>query len=232
MTGPFRSILGSALWSLRSSGYRWVSPIRVLDAAGYGVPQHRRRVIVLGYAKGECRPKYPREKISRVTVRDAISDLLKVGRRRSATEAAVYKGRLGQPSPYAAKLRVGAKSPAKLTGCLVCTHGEKVRRRFAKTRPGRTEPTSRFHRLALNSLAPTLRAGTGRSHGSFTAARPIHPTQARCITVREAARLQSFPDWFEFNATQWHGFRQVGSSVPPLFSKAMALSVYRALAQS
>jgi DNA (cytosine-5)-methyltransferase 1 len=232
MTGPFRSILASALRKLRSSGYKWVSPIRVLDSADYGVPQHRRRAIVLGYAKGECRPEYPRAKRSRVTVREAISDLLKIGKRKSATVATTYKGRLGEPSSYAEKLRIRSKTQSKLTGCLVCSHDAKIKRRFAKIRPGRTEPTSRFQRLALNSLAPTLRAGTGATHGSFTAARPIHPTQARCITVREAARLQSFPDWFEFNQTQWHGFRQVGNSVPPLFSRVVGLSVYRALTKS
>ncbi|MFZ0814083.1 MAG: DNA cytosine methyltransferase, partial [Candidatus Sulfotelmatobacter sp.] len=51
---------------------------------------------------------------------------------------------------------------------------------------------------------------------------PIHPHTPRCITVREAARLHSYPDWFRFHATKWHGFRQIGNSVPPLLAEAVA----------
>ena len=50
----------------------------------------------------------------------------------------------------------------------------------------------------------------------------------RCITVREAARLHSFPDWFVFRGTRWHGFRQIGNSVPPLLAKAVAEAVLTA----
>ncbi|MEK0195575.1 DNA cytosine methyltransferase, partial [Microcoleus anatoxicus] len=48
-------------------------------------------------------------------------------------------------------------------------------------------------------------------------------------TVREAARLHSYPDWFRFHVTKWHGFRQVGNSVPPLLAKAVAAQIIRAL---
>ncbi|MNE77181.1 Modification methylase AplI [compost metagenome] len=49
------------------------------------------------------------------------------------------------------------------------------------------------------------------------------------ITVREAARLHSFPDWFRFHTTKWHGFRQIGNSVPPLLGRAIASSIMHAL---
>ncbi|MHC5597703.1 MAG: DNA cytosine methyltransferase, partial [Nostoc sp.] len=65
--------------------------------------------------------------------------------------------------------------------------------------------------------------------GSFTSPRPIHPITPRCITVREAARLHSYPDWFRFHVTKWHGFRQVGNSVPPLLAKAVASEILRSL---
>jgi len=119
-----------------------------------------------------------------------------------------------------------------LTGCQRCDHNPDIVRRFQATNPGTLEPISRFQRLHLDRLAPTLRAGTGKDKGSFTAARPIHPTQARCITVREAARLHSFPDWFQFHPTQWHGFRQVGNSVPPNLANAVAARVAHALRAS
>ncbi|PSB65242.1 DNA (cytosine-5-)-methyltransferase, partial [Chroococcidiopsis cubana CCALA 043] len=59
--------------------------------------------------------------------------------------------------------------------------------------------------------------------------RPIHPYKPRCITVREAARLHSYPDWFRFHQTKWHGFRQVGNSVPPLLAQAIAREILRVL---
>ena len=49
------------------------------------------------------------------------------------------------------------------------------------------------------------------------------------ITVREAARLHSYPDWFRFHVTKWHGFRQIGNSVQPLLGRAMASEIIRAL---
>ncbi len=50
------------------------------------------------------------------------------------------------------------------------------------------------------------------------------------ITVREAARLHSYPDWFRFHVTKWHGFRQIGNSVPPLLGRAVARDIVRVLA--
>jgi DNA (cytosine-5)-methyltransferase 1 len=52
------------------------------------------------------------------------------------------------------------------------------------------------------------------------------------ISVREAARLHSFPDWFRFHWTKWHGFRQVGNSLPPLMGRAVASEITKALGRS
>lgn len=51
----------------------------------------------------------------------------------------------------------------------------------------------------------------------------------RCVTVREMARLHGFPDWFRFNATKWHGARQIGNAVPPPLARAVATSIFKAL---
>jgi len=108
-------------------------------------------------------------------------------------------------------------------------HRKDVLERFRRTQGGAEELVSRLPRLRSNGLAPTLRAGTGRDHGSFTSARPIHHIYPRVITVREAARLHSFPDWFRFHTTKWHGFQQIGNSVPPFLARAVAQSVIQAL---
>ena len=91
------------------------------------------------------------------------------------------------------------------------------------------EPISRFPRLDPNGVCNTLRAGTGSDRGAYTSPRPIHPFHARCITVREAARIHSYPDWFRLHATKWHGFRQIGNSVPPLLGRAVARQVLQVL---
>ena len=91
---------------------------------------------------------------------------------------------------------------------------------------------SRFHKLDPKGVCNTIRAGTASDHGAFTSPRPIHPYSARCITVREAARLHSYPDWFRFHVTKWHGFRQIGNSVPPLLARAVASKVREAFPAS
>ena len=80
-------------------------------------------------------------------------------------------------------------------------------------------------------IVHTLRAGTDSARGAFTSPRPIHYRFPRVITVREAARLHSYPDWFRFHATKWHGFREIGNSVPPLLGRAVAGEIMKALAR-
>jgi DNA (cytosine-5)-methyltransferase 1 len=108
-------------------------------------------------------------------------------------------------------------------------HTDLSKRRFAETPNGETEPVSRFFKLDPNGICNTIRAGTASDHGAFTSPRPIHPFSPRCITVREAARLHSYPDWFRLHVTKWHGFRQIGNSVPPLLGRAVASKVAEAL---
>lgn len=108
-------------------------------------------------------------------------------------------------------------------------HTSKSISRFESTMPGDTEPISRFYRLHPAGLSNTLRAGTGSERGAFTSPRPIHPTLPRVISVREAARLHSFPDWFRFHVTKWHGFRQIGNAVAPLVGRAVGAEIAAAL---
>ena len=86
---------------------------------------------------------------------------------------------------------------------------------------GHMDPIGRHPRLAWNGLCPTLRAGTGSDRGSYQSVRPIHPEENRVITVREAARLQGFPDNHLFHPTVWHSFRMIGNSVSPIMAEAI-----------
>ena len=145
-----------------------------------------------------------------------------------------------EASPYARMLRGEVEDiddsrtlvkwdSSLLTSSMRTAHTAVSIRRFMKTKQGQTESISRFYRLDRNGLCNTLRAGTGSERGAFTSPRPLHPTLPRVISVREAARLHSFPDWFRFHRTKWHGFRSVGNAVPPLFGRAVARSVIKAL---
>jgi DNA (cytosine-5)-methyltransferase 1 len=118
--------------------------------------------------------------------------------------------------------------PELLTASQATEHTFRSVWRFESTRPGESEPVSRFYRLHPAGLSRTLRAGTGRDRGSFTAGRPLHPEHPRVITVREGARLQALPDWFGLHATKWHGFRQVGSCSPPPVARAVAEAIMSA----
>ena len=219
--------------TVKQAGYRLNPEPWVLDAQEFGVPQRRRRVFLVGVLKGGKTLGRPKDSTERPTVWDAISDLTVVDETPELLDGDVYFGALGKSSKYAAGLRHdhdrpyarGVPTEMTLTGCRSSAHTASTRERFARTREGEYESVSRFFRLARNAVGPTLRAGTNRENGSYTAARPIHPTKNRCITVREAARLHSFPDSFQFNPTIWHGFRQIGNSVPPMLAKAVGASI-------
>lgn len=250
LLGDARNVLDDFVGQVRESRYCIVQPVQVLDAAEFGVPQRRRRVFVLGYKSGLSAPMYPKRLFTTngnggyhgPTVWDAIGDLPKIEKYKYLLATDIYRGELGAASAYARILRGDARDPEDkahkrhsngggLSGCLRTAHTNETIRRFIDTEPGCYEAVSRFQRLEKDELAHTLRAGTGPAQGSFMAPRPIHPVEARCITVREAARLHSFPDWFSFHPTKWHGFRQIGNAVPPRLARAVALSVMEALGE-
>jgi DNA (cytosine-5)-methyltransferase 1 len=221
-------------------GYEILNPIQLLDASHFGVPQKRRRAFILGHLRGMRPPQIPHpasnnnQLLPAPTVEEAIGDLPNVSRHDQLLKSDLFSGTLGAPSAYARSLRESKKScnssdAEGLSGCLRTVHSQKTQMRFLLTTPGTYEPISRCYRLKSDGISFTLRAGSDVNNGSFTAARPIHPTQPRCITTREAARLHSFPDWFQFHPTKWHGFRQVGNAVPPLLAQAVAREVYEVL---
>jgi DNA (cytosine-5)-methyltransferase 1 len=240
-------VLKSFLHRVNLAGYKVVTPIKILNASDFGVPQNRRRVFILGYMSSLSAPLYPLkrgvidEKGNEYfpTVKDAIWDLPDVDQHSSLFELDGLDAQFGTPTLYGRLMRgdirdasdrsCRRKVPKLLTGCMRTRHSKQSIQRFAGTTPGTSEPISRYVRLKLDGLAPTIRAGTGVDHGSHTSPRPIHPTKPRCITVREAARLHSFPDWFQFHGTRWHAFRQIGNSVPPLLGFAVAKKLIETL---
>ncbi len=116
-----------------------------------------------------------------------------------------------------------------VSGCFATKHSEEIVARYANLQPGQQDKISKSTRLKNNGFCPTLRAGTDSTKGSYQAVRPIHPTHARVITPREAARLQGFPDWFQFHETKWHSFRLIGNSVCPIAAHKVLTAIKSSL---
>ena len=256
--GEHQKILLEIIEEFEKKGYQVEKNYQVLNAANYGVPQNRARLFLLGCRQGLNLPKYPqpqtKPEISQKskyiidnldlpatpTVWDAIGDLPEIEKYPELIDRDWVVAEYGKPSKYSRKLRCISSiendysyqrlfDSTYLTSSTRTKHNSQSIARFQQTLPGKTEPISHFHKLAKNGICKTLRAGTPRNRGGFTSPRPIHPVTPRCITVREAARLHSYPDWFRFHVTKWHGFRQIGNSVPPLLAKAIATEIIHAL---
>lgn len=252
--GRHKQFLAELVEAFDKAGYQVRLPWRVLDAAHFGVPQHRERLILIGAKKGLPLPEYPKATTTPADGRravqglpqgpscaDAIGDLPDADRFAGLEEGdAVRTSSFKKPSPYAAELRgltndawhfgyVRNWNPDQLTSSARTAHTDISRRRFRETKPGTVEPISRFYRLAPDGLSNTLRAGTDGARGAFTSPRPIHYKHDRCVTVREMARLHGFPDWFRFHSTKWHGARQIGNAVAPPLARAIGEEIVKAL---
>ncbi len=238
--GKHADFLNELIAALGDAGYDVLLPYQVLNAADFGVPQDRKRLFLVGTRRGLNIPHYPSPLTHRVTVEEAIGDLPDANSFDELVSGDTVSTRWTTSSSYAQRLRDLQKDPGDfsykrdfnrdmLTSSLRTEHTALSQERFMATAHGKTEPVSRFRKLPPEGLCNTLRAGTDSARGAFTSPRPIHPHQPRVITVREAARLHSFPDWFRFHTTKWHGFRQIGNSVPPLLGRAIASSIVKAL---
>jgi DNA (cytosine-5)-methyltransferase 1 len=237
--GHHKRFLHELMDEFKGIGYSILEPYRVLNALWFGVPQARERLFIIGARTGFPLPSYPvpthlpertihdiRKLPLTPTVWDAIGDLPEVEEYDELFERDWVDAKFGRPSEYAKSLSMAnRKRTLRLTSSLRTVHTRESQKRFTRTPHGCIEEVSRFLKLDPDGYCNTLRAGTASDRGAFTSPRPIHPHKPRCITVREAARLHSYPDWFRFHVTKWHGFRQIGNSVPPLLARAVALEV-------
>jgi DNA (cytosine-5)-methyltransferase 1 len=252
--GNHRKLLDEVIELFEQSGYNVKTPYEVLQASNFGTPQSRKRLFLMGARADVPIPEYPVETHhSRSmtganaegvlpfspSVWEAIGDLPEADHYEELLTVDSVAAKYGEASEYAAALRglrrhssdYSRPRPTRddwLTSSLRTVHTAASIERFASTPPGRVEPVSRFLRLHPDGVSNTLRAGTASDRGAYTSPRPIHPKSPRCITVREAARLHGYPDWFRFHVTKWHGFRQIGNSVPPPLARAVASSLLAA----
>lgn len=191
------------LRTLEDLGYNY--DYGIIDAKHHGVPQKRRRLILIAALKRQ--PSLPKKecgsnKSPYLTVRQAISHFPPVA--------------AGETHPDIANHTASLLSPLNLNRIRCTPHNGGDRRSWPKEL--RLEchigdyvgHTDVYGRMAWDAPAPTL---TGRCH-SLSNGRYGHPTQNRAITLREAAALQTFPDEYVFFGSRNHIALQIGNAVP------------------
>jgi DNA (cytosine-5)-methyltransferase 1 len=217
---------------LQSLGYRVES--KILRAEEYGVPQERRRLVFVGSRVGAEIP-WPAKTHGPglapfVSVRDAISDLPALA---NGEDRGIVPYSHGPRSAFQAAMRgacelVTNHSATKLSAINQARmshipQGGSWRDIPFELLPAgmkkakRSDHTKRYGRLRWDGLSSTILTKCDVHWGAY-----IHPAQERSLTVREAARFQSFPDWFEFKGSRTEQFVQVGNAVPPVLGKAIA----------
>lgn len=220
------------LEGLRAQGYRVNA--KVLKAEEYGVPQERRRLVFLGNRTGdEVRFPEPTHGPSLKpfnTVRDAIGDLppLMNGEDKGVLP---YPG--APDTEYQRLMRDGCSFVLNHSASRLSKVNEARMRHIPQggswrdipfellpagmKRAKRSDHTKRYGRLRWDGLSSTILTKCDIHWGAY-----IHPAQNRSVTVREAARFQSFPDWFEFKGSRTEQYVQVGNAVPPMLGRAIA----------
>jgi DNA (cytosine-5)-methyltransferase 1 len=231
-------ILRSMVEELEQLGYGVEE--RVIETWRYGVPQFRQRLVLVALA-AQTAFAWPPESPERVTVWNAIGDLPKVeGGWRPDDGAHGYTDYDGPQTAFQVRMRAN----------LPTTHHDRVYDHI--TRPVREDDArafdgmdtntrysdlpddvkryrddifdDKYKKLDENDLSRTITAHISKDGYWY-----IHPRQPRTITVREAARLQTFPDRYRFAGPPSAAFRQIGNAVPPALGSALAVAVTSAL---
>lgn len=224
----------------------------IIDMTEYGVPQNRKRIIILGVSKehygdkaeamvekfySSYLPEYKIEK--KATVRDAIGDLPEL---RPLDEPISYLGRklshsVSDPLINGHISRFHNKRDIELfkfleediaSGRMKYTSAKSLKTLYTKL-TGKTSNVHKYYVLRWDEPSNLIPA-----HLFKDGLRHIHPDpeQARTITVREAARLQTFPDNYYFNCSQTDAFKMIGNAVPPLFAKKVAYAIYHLIQEN
>ena len=195
---------------------------KVLCAADYGVPQNRNRFIMVGNKLG-ISFEFPKAQKKKVTVAEAISDLpdLENGQK---LEIGHYKN---SGSTYAKKMRKGSKNPLQN---YVSKNDDYVIERYSYIGQGQNWRAIPEHLMLNYKNRKNCHSGIYKRLdpnkpsvviSNYRKNMLIHPFQDRGLSVREAARLQSFPDTFVFEGSIMKVQQQIGNAVPPLMAEAI-----------
>lgn len=238
-TSPCSQILERILNEAADLGYR--STWAELNAVDYGIPQVRRRVIVVGIRKELgwewSAPSRRGDGEPPVSVHEAISDL-PILRQGAATDYLPYRA-VKRLSEFQVRMR--GKGQDMIQGNLVTRNSATVIERYKHIPPGENWEAIPPH--LLKNYADSSRCHTGIYHrlqwdspskviGNYRKNMLIHPSQHRGLSVREAARLQSFPDDYIFLGSIGFQQQQVGDAMPPLLAEAVGRGLLERIRQS
>jgi DNA (cytosine-5)-methyltransferase 1 len=220
--------------SLRGLGYE--VDARILDAYRHGVPQHRARLFIVA-TDGVGRFKWPEPMDAPPTLREAIGDLPPAPPAQRE-ERSLY---IGEPTgSLARRLRRRLKRdetrfvwdhitrdvrPDDLEAFGLLPEGGTYADLPPKLQRYRSDIfTDKYKRLVWDEVSRSITAHIAKDGYWY-----IHPDQPRTLSIREAARIQTFPDHFRFAGQPSHRLRQIGNAVPPLLGEALGRSLRRAL---
>jgi DNA (cytosine-5)-methyltransferase 1 len=214
--------LEAVLKGLKGAGYKLNH--FVLNSAEYGVPQRRNRLFIVGSLNGTEISAPEKENRSQVTVADAFADLPEL-ENGATTDELPYKELA--TSFYAKELR---QSLTKCSGHLVTSNAKHIVERYEHIPPGGNWEDIPLR--LMKNYTDVSRCHTGIYRrlkaeepsvviGNFRKNMLIHPWKDRGLSVREAARLQSFPDSFRFAGSIGFQQQQVGNAVPPALSRSL-----------
>jgi len=224
-----RSIKSAIADKLKNKDYIIHDP-KILNASDYGVPQNRERVFFIGTKKG-LNFKYPSRQEEKITVKDALSDLYK------------YEGKNNDdPVKYKRKPLSKFQEHMRKSATMLFNHeprmpAESTQQKIREVPQGgnwkdipehffnnnrKNRHSSAFKRLSEKDQSITI--DTGNAHSNY-----FHPKHNRIPSVREAARLQSFPDRFIFCGSRTQQYRQVGNAVPPKLAESLAVEISKAI---
>lgn len=230
--------------------YEVVKPTQVLNSVYYGVPQTRRRMILVAHKKTEKKFSYPKQthyydqpeeekkKLKPfVSVKDAIGDLPRItdNWRVSECEYSKFTGL----NEYQKMMREHTSRTVQNNICRMSN--ERAKKVFPHMKQGSIYMDLPEHirkilpfredifKDRLKRMVEKEPSWTVIAHIGMDGYMYIHPTENRTLSVREAARLQSFPDDFVFVGNQQQTYVQVGNAVPPLLGKAIGEQIKKYL---
>ena len=212
----------------------------VLDAVHYGVPQHRERVFIIGIRNDlNIEWEFPEGNGEIITLRQAISDFPVIS---SGEEITDY----GETRPQNEYQRIMRGDTQVLTCHFLAVYGDKIQTIMNHVIPG--EGRNYINKLVEDGILGEeykLTSGYNNTYGRLYADQPcttitnnmstpsglrcIHYDQNRALTPREGARIQSFPDWFQFRGNRRQIKTQIGNAVPPLLAMKLAEALQRIL---
>jgi DNA (cytosine-5)-methyltransferase 1 len=237
--------------NLLSSGY--VADSQELDASHFGVPQKRRRIFIVGIRgldidKSLLFPK-PKDTPKLVKVREAIGDLPSLSNDKPNCEKPTYER--GHPTSFQSLMRDGQTEVQDHTvhavhpvmakrfeyipqgyNLLKALRERRIPADIMKKSYFRGKRIVAFSKKTLKNMHSNIyrRLEWNKPSCTITHVRKtvlIHPLEHRLLSVREAARLQSFPDWYRFSGSINQQYQQIADAVPPLLAKELARHLAR-----